>query len=253
MTLLAFWAKRGFATLRPLVSRKYLSALVFAYATLLCHAQATSGGRIMVAVEHARQDHVRAISIPLPRMQEMAIPSLDEYLRSHYGLVVAPVARASVLSSDGNDIYSFYKLRLIRAFTHSALGRHEDDEALINHSPGLPRQLLPIASNEIIVRFVGGQMVIDGVQVTYGHKEAVLETSKTYLIFGGHISGSDDTRSNIEFGPANNWSSVFVVGPDADTITPLLSPGSSTVPALVTDEFRGRLSEFAHRVPEVRP
>jgi hypothetical protein len=230
-----------------------LCVLVLYFAAFACHAQSVSIGRIKGAVENARRSHLTSISIPLPLMQQQSISSLDEELRSRYAIMVQPVARVSTLSPDGNSIFSWYKLRTIRKLSHATLDKHEDEAVLVKHLPDLPRQLLPVAQDEVIVSFVGGQLTIDGVQVTYGSSKADLELHKTYLIFVGSFVFNDGTKSTTGFGPINNWSSVFSVGANGDTLTPLIVLDNAIIPSLVSKEFHGRLSEVMRRVPEVKP
>jgi hypothetical protein len=186
-------------------------------------------------------------------MMQMGISSIDEELNRSFALTVRPIAKAETLDTEGDAVFSWYKLRLLQAYSHARLSDHEDQSTLLAHLPNIPRTLLPLSKDEIIVRFIGGTMAVDGVRVTNGSSSDNLELGQTYLLFTGRLHFNDSSVSNSEFAPIANWSSVFKLNADGDSLVPLLPQQNSAVQTRFLEEFHGKLHELSQRIPGVAP
>ena len=215
-----------------------------------CHSQNVPTGKLVRAASRAHTNNVGSIQVPLPVIMQESMPSLDEKLRKYFAVVVEPISKVTTLDDGGNSISSWYKCKLLRSFSHTTLGPHEDEATLLAHLSNLPRQLLPIANDEVIVQFIGGKMSIDGVIVTYGPETAALALHTHYFLILGRFGFNDSTNSNIGFAPIGTWSSVFTVAPDGDSLVPLLPQSNSAVQGRVAEEFYGHLHEAARIAPE---
>lgn len=218
-----------------------------------CHAQQARLGTIGDAVEYAHRKNLKAITIPLPIAQKRSISSLGEELKSSFAFVVEPVGLAVTVDQSRDDILTWYKFKVIHGFSHAPLHQHEDEATLLSNLPDFPRQFLPIAKDEIVVNFVGGQMVIDGVRVTYGIENTKLAQNQRYVLFVGGFIFSGSKRSSTGFSPLDNWSSIFRVEGDGETLVPLHPDASSPVQGLVKEEFGGHLFGMSRQTPEIRP
>ena len=231
-----------------------ISGLMLATVALSCRSQnaVTSAPLFKVAAD-AHRRHLSSITIGLPTVMPRTISSLDDELRSSFAIEAEPVAEVTALNSTGDEILSWYKLRIIHAFSHARFGQPETEARLLERDPSFPKQLLPVAKGDLIVTFYGGQMMIDGVNIIYGPENANLIPHKAYVFFLGPMLGRDLTRSGTVFVPLGNLAAVFKISEDGDTLIPLVPEPKSYVQGLAQEEYSNRLSKMKSRTPEVKP
>jgi hypothetical protein len=152
-----------------------------------------------------------------------------------------PIQSVVTLSRERNHLKTWYKFRVDEDLTRKV---DIADSSPVPAEMEVPSSLLPLAKDEIVVIGRGGTLMVDGVLVKVSvADEPSLEMNHRYLIFVDSSRGSSGTPSNKVFWFNFTDDSLFYVGSDNDTLTPVWKAHS-----LIQNERKQRFHNSLARV-----
>lgn len=132
--------------------------------------------------------------------------NLDEAF-SHYSLVVAQPIQERAVIAHPHSISTWYKLRVIETILPSKA----PSCSTCFDSAQPPGELLPLNADEVLVARSGGELIVDGVNITMDSDFPPLSKSKKYLFL---LSVNPSGTAGIGAGPAG----VFSVNDDGSVM-----------------------------------
>lgn len=173
-----------------------------------------------------------SITIPGPLVDYSGMGmNVDDVLKK-YSAVVAEVVESNTYL-DTDVITTAYKFRIVEAVV-------QKNAVFCDTCPPLrdaSARLHPALSNEFILQFSGGTMMVDGVEVNMVNTGGLkFEGGKKYLLFISYTAGG---MARLAAGP----SGVFRVRDDDESIEPIGNP-THPIPSQIATRFSNKLSKF---------
>jgi hypothetical protein len=131
--------------------------------------------RIRRAINRAHVLHESAAEVNCPIGEPLSPVSLEDAAK--FTTILTGQVTASVTSIDPSEevVFTWFKVR-----TSELLSRTKP--RMESAAPAIPRELLPLAENEFVLRDIGGAAVKEGVTVTYC-KALPLALNSQYVLF----------------------------------------------------------------------
>lgn len=215
-----------------------LASALLCLSTTFLFAQATvpKGTRIGDAVLKAKAAGRTRASIGLPMGEYAAVRGLAETVSESIPILGRVVAAESTHEGRWDVIWTWYKIKV----TDNLCGRSLRKGPV---PPIAPRSLLPLNSDEILVRVDGGQIDVEGVRLhamNTGFRPLLV--GHTYLLFTGYLDWlrSDDPIRSVATVPYGGGA-IFRVTTEANFERLALDDNSLSVGLR---PYNGRLDLF---------
>lgn len=192
---------------------------------------ASAGGRLSSYVREAKSKGRAQLTIPSPIVDYVTnVRSLRSALK-YYTLVVATPTEKLTVATDDGELRTWYKLEIRESLTPKKHTPCPDCAA----TGMLPRDLLPLNPNQILVAERGGSLTVDGVRLDMS-PEFNFTLDETYLLF--LQEDESGLFGRVMVGP----DAVFKVTPDQSLAEVSDSPHS--LKKIVKEQYRGRLHDL---------
>ncbi|MET0624957.1 MAG: hypothetical protein ABW250_18555 [Pyrinomonadaceae bacterium] len=210
------------------IAAKVISPLAAAYKGA---QSAPVGSRLSSYVREAKSKGRAQLTIPSPLVDYVTnVRSLHGALK-YYTLVVATPTEKLTVATDDGELRTWYKLEISESLTPKKHTPCPDCAA-----PGLlPRDLLPLNPNQILVAERGGSLTVDGVRLDMS-PEFNFTPGESYLLF--LQEDQSGLFGRIMVGP----DAVFKVTPDQSLAE--ISDSPHSLKNIVKEQYRGRLRDL---------
>lgn len=210
------------------LAAKVISPLAAAYKGA---QSASAGSRLSFYVREAKSKGRAQLTIPSPIVDYVTnVRSLRGALK-YYTLVVATPTEKLTVATDDGELRTWYKLEIGESLTPKKHTPCSDCAV-----PGmLPRDLLPLNPDQILVAERGGSLTVDGVRLDMS-PEFNFTLDESYLLFLQEDESGLFAR--IMVGP----DAVFKVTPDQALAE--VSDSPHALKKIVKEQYRGRLHEL---------
>lgn len=195
-------------------------------------AQTTSAGsRLSSYVQEAKSKGRTQFTIPPPFVEYVTnVRSLQSALKYYTVVIATPIEKITVATDDG-EIRTWYKLEISESLTPKKHTPCSDCAP-----PGLlPRNLLPLNPNQILVAERGGSLTVEGVRLDM-RPEFNFSLSESYLLF--LQEDESGLFGRIMVGP----DAVFKVAPDQTLVE--VTHGPHSLKKIVKEQYRSRLHDL---------